>query len=394
MSMRAMIVAILLVLAGGAAPAIPASGAPAGTPSPADAGVRRRIDAAVQRVRATYGGKTPVPGVVIGVWDAMGSSYQRGYGYADIANKRPMSIADHFRIGSNTKTFVNAVILQLVDEGKLGLDDTVSHFDLGLDVPNGDTITVRQLCDMRSGLVEAYDDPKLQQASVKPGEKYPPRQTIAWALRQKPYFAPGAGYHYSNTNYLLLGLIIEKVTHDTVGDQIRTRLLEPYGLTNTSYPATEAMPDPWAHGYGLTKDRSWEDLSGTVPVELMGAAGLMVSNMADMKRWIQMYTTGKVSKAATYKALKSCVYTGEGNLYFGLALGCSAGWYGYTGGLPGYNTADYYFPAKGVTIVAWIDVQSGKPLPGVANALFRAIATIMTPNNIPFVMGGTGRSGL
>src|SRR5580698_2774195 len=97
----------------------------------------------------------------------------------------------------------------------------------------------------------------------------------------------------------------------------------------------------------------------------MGAAGLMILNVADMKRWIQMYTTGKISKSATYKALKSCVYTGEGNLYFGLALGCSAGWYGYTVGL-----------------------QANTPSPGVANALFKALATIMTPNNVPFVKGG------
>ncbi len=238
--MRAMIVAMLLALAASAIAAGPANGAQAGTPSPADAAVRRRIDAVVQRVRATYGGKTPVPGVVIGVWDANGASYQRAFGYADIANKRPMSIADHFRIGSNTKTFVVAVILQLVDEGKLRLDDTVSHFHLGLNVPDGNKITIRQLCDMRSGLVEAYDDPKLQQGTLKPGATFPPRQTIAWALRQKPYFAPGAGYHYSNTNYLLLGMIVEKITHDTVGNQVRTRLLEPYGLSNTSYPATEA----------------------------------------------------------------------------------------------------------------------------------------------------------
>jgi hypothetical protein len=138
----------------------------------------------------------------------------------------------------------------------------------------------------------------------------------------------------------------------------------------------------------LNKDRTWQDVSGTVPVQLMGAAGLMILNVADMKRWIQMYTTGKISKSATYKALKSCVYTGEGNLYFGLALGCSAGWYGYTGGLPGYNTADYYFPAKGITIVAWVGLQANTPSPGVANALFKALATIMTPNNVPFVKGG------
>jgi D-alanyl-D-alanine carboxypeptidase len=185
--MRALTFAMFVAIAG---TAIPASGASAATPSAADAAVRRQIDAVVQRVRATYGGKAPVPGIVIGVWDAHGASYQRAYGFAEVANKRPMSIADHFRIGSNTKTFVVAVVLQLVDEGKLS----------------------------RSGLVEAYDDPQLQQGSLKLGATFPPQQTIAWALRQRPYFAPGAGYHYSNTNYLLLGMIIGKITHDTVGD--------------------------------------------------------------------------------------------------------------------------------------------------------------------------------
>jgi D-alanyl-D-alanine carboxypeptidase len=382
---------LLLALAGGA---IPANAAPSSTPSVNDPAVRRAIDAVVQQVRTTYGGKTPVPGVLVGVWDGTGASYQRGYGYGDVATKRPMSVSDHFRIGSNTKTFVVAVILDLVNEGKLSLDDPVSRFDLGVTVPNGNKITVRQLCDMRSGLVEAFNDPELQKESIDANHHFTPPQIISWALRQKPYFAPDGGYHYSNTNYILLGMIIEKVTSDSVGDQIRKRLLEPFGLTQTSYPDTQAMPDPWARGYMLNGQRTWDDVSNTIPVSLMGAAGLMISDMADMKRWIQLYTTGKVTGRKTFADLRNCKSTGEGNLYFGLALGCSAGWYGYTGGLPGYNTADYYAPAKGVTIVAWVDTQNEKPFPGVANSVFRGIAKIMTPNNVPFVAGGTGRSGL
>jgi D-alanyl-D-alanine carboxypeptidase len=85
-----------------------------------------------------------------------------------------------------------------------------------------------------------------------------------------------------------------------------------------------------------------------------------------------------------------CIPTGQGNLAFGLALGCSSGWYGYTGGLPGYNTANYYFPPTNTTIVAWVDVQASKPDPGVANAMFRDIARIVTPNNVPFAGIGTG----
>jgi D-alanyl-D-alanine carboxypeptidase len=143
------------------------------------------------------------------------------------------------------------------------------------------------------------------------------------------------------------------------------------------------MPDPWARGYGLGKDGKWQDVSNTVPVSLTGAAGNMISDMDDMRRWITLYVTGKTSGAATHRALMDCLPIGKGNASFGLGLGCSAGWYGYTGGLPGYNTANYYFPAHGIFILAWATVQGNDPSPGVANALFKALATIMTPDHVP-----------
>jgi D-alanyl-D-alanine carboxypeptidase len=144
------------------------------------------------------------------------------------------------------------------------------------------------------------------------------------------------------------------------------------------------MPDPWAHGYGLDAHGNWTDVSNDIPVSAMGAAGSMISDMPDMKRWIALYAGGKTSGPATRAALMKCMPIGEGNLAFGLGLGCSAGWYGYTGGLPGYTTANYYFPARGVTIVSWVTVQAHSPRPGLANALFRDIARIITPANVPF----------
>jgi D-alanyl-D-alanine carboxypeptidase len=368
---------------------VPVGAAAASTmPSAASPSVQRAIVAVVEKNRKLYGGRTPVPGVLVGVWDGAGGAYVHAFGYAELAKKRPLTQADHFRIGSNTKTFVVSVLLALVDEGKLSLDDPISRFAIGVKVPNADKITVRQLCQMRSGLFEAYDTPQFDRMNVTPQMKFDPRTIIGWAVQQKPYFAPGKGYHYSNTNYLILGLIIEKVTGDGVGDQIRKRLLVPFGLTHTSYPQTQAMPDPWAHGYGLDKQRNWEDVSNTISVSLMGAAGAMISDMADMKRWITLYVTGKTSAPATHRALMDCIPIGHGNVGFGLGLGCSAGWYGYTGGLPGYNTGNYYFPATGATIVTWVDVQANKPEPGVANALFRDIARIMTPNNPPIAGKG------
>src|SRR3954452_19168582 len=164
------------------------------------------------------------------------------FGDADLATHRAMTRADHFRIGSNTKTFVISVLLQLVDEGKLGLDDKLSKFDLGVAIPNAENITVRELCEIRSGLFEAYDTPEIDRMKITPDMKFDARTLVGWAVQQKPLFAPGTKYNYSNTNYLLLGLIIETVTKDSIADQIRTRLLEPFHLTETSYPTTEAMP--------------------------------------------------------------------------------------------------------------------------------------------------------
>lgn len=354
------------------------------TPSAASSSVRAAIVAAVEKDRAKYGGRTPLPGVLIGVWDASGASFVRAFGYADLATKRALSPADHFRIGSNTKTFVVSVILQLIAEKKLSLDDPVSRFSLGVTVPNGENITIRELCNMRSGLFEAFDTPQFAALNMIVPKDFDPRTIVAWAVKQKPYFAPGKGYHYSNTNYLLLGLVVEALTKDSVGDQIDKRLLKPLGLTQTSYPQTEAMPEPWAHGYGLDKDRNWEDVSNTIPVAFMGSAGEMISDLADIKRWIELYATAKTGGPAGYQPLSECKPF-LGNTSYGLGINCSAGWYGYTGALPGYNTADYYNPATGTTIVAWITYQAPKPIEGVASAIVRDIARIVTPAHVPFV---------
>lgn len=111
---------------------------------------------------------------------------------------------------------------------------------------------------MRSGLFEAYDTPQFAQLNMKLPANFDPRMLITSAVQHQPYFAPNTGYHYSNTNYLLLGLIIESVTEDSVGDQIRKRLLEPLGLTQTSFPRTQTMPTPWARGYALNKSGNWD----------------------------------------------------------------------------------------------------------------------------------------
>jgi D-alanyl-D-alanine carboxypeptidase len=365
-------------------------GRAAAATSVASAATQRAIVGVVEKDRKLYGGRTPIPGVIIGVWDGKGGGFVRTFGYADVAKRVPLTPADHFRIASNTKTFLVAVVLQLADERRLTLDDPVSRFNPGVTIPNGENITIRELCNMRSGLFESYDTPQFERLKPTDMAAIAPRALIGWAVQQKPYFPPGSAYNYSNTNYLLLGAIVESVTHDSVANQIRKRLLIPFGLTQTSYPMSQAMPDPWARGYALDKNRNWKDVSGTVPVSLMGAAGAMISDMSDMKRWITLYVTGKTSSPAMHRAVIDCIPTGAPGVGFGLALGCGAGWYGYTGTMPGYNTSEFYFPKTGATIVAWVDAESDVPVPGVANAIFRDVARILTPNNDPLPDGSKG----
>jgi len=357
---------------------------PKALPSVADPSVQSAIVAAVENDRKRFGGHEPVPATLIGVWDSKGHNFIHSFGYADLEKKVPVTPADHFRIGSNTKTFVISVLLQLVSEKKLGLDDPLSRFSLGVTIPNAENITVRELCNMRSGLFEAYDTPQFSQLNWKVPNDFNPRTLVGWAMKQKPYFPPGKGYQYSNTNYLLLGIIIESITKDSIGSQIRKRLLEPFGLTQTFYPETEAMPSPWVHGYHLDKQGNWEDISNTIPVAFMDSAGAMISDMNDIRRWIELYATGKTCGAGTYNDLINCIPF-LGNTSFGLGITSSAGWYGYTGALPGYNTADYYSPEMGITILVWINYQAAEPVEGVASVMVRDIARIITPDHVPFV---------
>jgi D-alanyl-D-alanine carboxypeptidase len=297
-----------------------------------------------------------------------------------------MTLADRFRIGSNTKTFVATALLQLVDEKKLSLDDTIAHFGLGLNVPNENTITLRELAEMRSGIIDMYAVPGVQKENDATWASRTPRQWVALAGKQPPLFAPGAKYNYSNTNWFLLGLVIEKVTHDTIQHQIGGRLLTPMGLSQTSFPTTDRnMPVPYAHGYSLDAKKQWIDESAVLAPSVSWAAGAMISDMADMKTWVKAYVTGTTNGASSQKARLTCIPTGVGNLSFGLGIGCSAGWYGYTGGITGYNTGAYYMPATGITIIAFVNSQVEQPFPGVANAIFRDIAKIVTPNNVPFI---------
>ncbi|MDP8258701.1 MAG: serine hydrolase domain-containing protein [Candidatus Aadella gelida] len=327
-----------------------------------------------------------IPGAAAGVWIPGRGTWAKAFGKADLAKTRDMHLDDKFRIGSNTKTFVVTVLLQLVDEGKLSLDDTLTKFNLGFDIPDGDKITLRQLCNMTSGIPEFSQNNDLcEEFYVKnPLKKWLPRDVVNAALIFPPTFKPGGGWYYSNTGYILLGMVIEKVSGDTIGDQIRKRIIEPIGLTNTSFPEnTPDMPSPYAHGYELDDNKKWKDVTIYSP-SLLWSAGCMISNMQDMKRWVKAYVTGTTNSEASQKERLTWVDTPKGkDLKFGLGIGNTNGWLGYTGGTRGYNTAAYYLPQKDATVIVFVNStdyeENGVSL---ANKIVRDITKILFPNKL------------
>jgi len=347
---------------------------------------QQKIEAVVRSDLASYGGNEPVPGVVIGVWYPGHGTFVRSIGYGELSPRRVMTLDDRFRIGSNTKTFLVSVLLQLVDEKKLGLDDPVSRFALPVHVPNGTHITVRELMEMRSGIVDLYANPAFQTLDIKPAGPFDRVPWVTWALKHRPLFAPGTKYSYSNTNYMLLGWIAEVVGRDSVPNLIRRRIIVPLGLHATSFPVTDpGMPAPYAHGYSLDAKRNWFDTSVVFPPAATWAAGAMISDMADMKTWVKAYVTGTTNGARTQRERLKCLPTGARNLSFGLGIGCAAGWYGYTGGIEGYNTCAYYLPGKDATIIAFVNSHpASKGKPHVAAAIVRDIAKIVFPENVPY----------
>src|SRR5205085_3789194 len=222
--------------------------ATAATPPAFSPAIQRQLQQALDQTVAN----PAVPGAIVGIWVPGHGTWIRAAGLADRATKRPMQVQDAARIASITKTFIGTLILQLVGEGKLGLDDPIQPW--APQVPNARHITVRELLNMSSGLYSYTEDRQWVQQAVSPQtglalRQWTPQQLVQGAVAHKPYFPPGRGYHYSDINFILLGLIVEQVTGRPVQDVLQAKILQPLGLTHTVFSTTAAMPSPHVHGY-------------------------------------------------------------------------------------------------------------------------------------------------
>ena len=322
------------------------------------------FDAAIKRVVSDG-----VPGALVLVRDG-DRTRTAAVGLADLAPSRQLRTDDRFRIGSVTKTFLATIVLQLAAEQRLRLDDPVARWLPGL-LPDGERITIRDLLAHRSGLPDVADDPEVLNGSRS---DWPPRRLVALVARRPRIAAPGGAFHYSSTNYLVLGLLVERVTGRSLGAELRRRIVGPLGLTDTTYE-----PRPLArrhvHGYRLASHQGVVD-PAAAPRDLearsarwAGASGDLVSSARDLARFLAALLGGHLLPARELRAMEAV------NPRYGLGLAvyptrCGLAW-GHTGNL------------NGVLTIAWstrdgrrqaVLMANAYPLPAAADVALRRAA--------------------
>jgi D-alanyl-D-alanine carboxypeptidase len=330
--------------------------APQGKPAASIDEIRPKLDKVLAARMKEFG----VPATIIGIWLPGKGEYVVARGMADLKTGRAANLKDKFRIACLTKSFTSTVIFQLIDEGRFTLDTPLSQFDLGLTVPNAENITVRQLLSHTSGLFNFTADPKFWVDYKKnPLKAWTSKELVLFALTHPADFAPGKDYRYNNTDYELLKLIIEKETGRRAENVIRQRIINRLGLWNTSYPfaSNPNVPTPHLNGYvaGEGKKNDTTDLNDLMDLtESAPFAEGMISNLADLKVWAKAFALGKLISPASQKERLSYLVpkdkpqAGLGFLYF-------VGLIGRSGEIPGYNSAMYYEPKSGLTIVATVN---------------------------------------
>ncbi len=343
------------VLAGSAAAAFVAG---VGTASPAEASSggldRAALQEALDRIVAT--GATAALARV----DSPSGGWRSAAGVRELGRPARPVAGGQFRVGSITKTFVATVVLQLVGEGRLRLDDTLERWLPGA-IPNGARITIRNLLQHTSGV---FNYTQILFGTVEDVLRaryhtFRPEELVALAAGQPPVFEPGTAWEYSNTNYVLLGLIVRRVTGHAYGREVERRILRPLRLRGTEVPGTDVTIDgPHAHGY-----EPREQDGEVVPVDFTDlnpsmaySAGEIVSTTADLNRFYRSLLGGRLLRPAQLTEMLNPV--GEENYGLGIyqqPLPGGPTLWGHTGGIFGYLT--FSFSAPDATTQATVSIN-------------------------------------
>lgn len=281
-----------------------------------------QIDAILEGVLERH----QLPGITVGIFNGPKNVYVKSLGYADLILKRKQTPSREFRIASITKTFAATVLLQLVSEGKIKLDDPIHKF---FHCPHSKEITVRHLLNHTSGIDEGI--------------------------------LPGKRWRYSNSNYIILGEIIKKLTNKSVTENIEERIIKPLKLKHTYFPTTSGFKGKYTRGYAYyysqKKQRTLRYDRTHISPPPRGAVGAMISNLSDLKVWSQTLAKGKLlnpqMKKEQFKFIPA-KSMGVGVKY-GLGVMNVDGFIGHEGRFDGYSSGMYYHPKLDLGIVILIN---------------------------------------
>ncbi|MFE7800745.1 serine hydrolase domain-containing protein [Nocardia sp. NPDC057440] len=300
-------------------------------------------------------------------------------GVADRDTRAPI-LADppqQTRIGSISKSFIASVVLQLVAEGKIRLDEPIDTYLPGLlvgDGIDGRAITVRHILRHQSGLPELTDDPRIDEYRVAlEGRTVTPAQEVASALTRPALFAPGTRWEYTNTNYIVAGMLVERVTGAPYTEELNRRILRPLALEDTYLPGPGELDIRGPHPKGYASvDGVMTDVTRIEP-SVPWAAGAMVSTGADLNRFYSELLAGRVVPAAQLAEMRAGVSMGSepAGMNYGLGIGythlpCGAEYVGHTGGIYGFLTVSGATPEGRAITYAFTQVPESQPdIPGM-----------------------------
>jgi len=298
-------------------------------------------------------------------------------GVADRKTERPLGDKDLYRVGSVTKTLISTLALQLVEQGKLDLDATVADYLAQL-LPTGDEITIRQLLNHTSGLFSFNYDRKFVRQLLQ-GDSFRPRELIAYSTRHDVLFPPGTDWSYSNTNYIVVGLLVRTVGGEKVKSQLADRILRPLGLTATTLPMRDTGFDArHAHGYVGRRGGGLWDVTLEFSPTWIWAAGAVISNTSDLATFYRGLLAGDLLEPESLDEMKTTVSAGPGVGYglgiLSLNLPCGTAW-GHDGIFIGYYTVALSTEdgARQAAVMMNVDPVNGFPPPGAQAAAFNAL---------------------
>ncbi|HPI19029.1 MAG TPA: serine hydrolase domain-containing protein [Candidatus Kapabacteria bacterium] len=303
---------------------------------------------------------TDIPGIVALVVDhKRGIDWLYESGYSDLEQKIPMDKDYTFRIASNTKTMTVTVLLQLVAEGKLSLNDTLSKWYP--EFKSSEKITIAMLCNMTSGYFNYTNDEEFKNIEEEQPDKiWKPMELIDLGLSHDLVFEPGKGLHYSNTNLIILGLLIEKITGNSLQTEIQNRIITPLKLTNTNF-LTSGIELPGVHGKGYYTNESVKNKEVTeyADVSKAWAAGSAYSTPRELQKYIEAVVNGELLTDSIQQIrLNDYLYVNDEIMSYGLGIMKLGSFYGHNGEITGFTSTMFHSKKYNCTIIIYFNTES------------------------------------